>query len=143
MPSLRLTRRAIDDLPLTTRGQVLYRDTLLTGFGLRVGSQSKVYFVEGQVQRRTRRVTLGRADVFAPEIARKKALAVLGEMAEGRNPTEEKRKQTVTKVTLAAAFDSFFAARPHLSPHTVENYSRTARLYLKTWRKKPINSITR
>ncbi|MCZ4291352.1 tyrosine-type recombinase/integrase [Hoeflea alexandrii] len=48
-----------------------------------------------------------------------------------------------TKVTLADAFDSFFAARPHLSPHTVLNYTRTAKLYLKAWRKKPINSITR
>ncbi len=31
---------------------MLYRDTLLSGFGLRVGSRSKVYFAEGQVNRR-------------------------------------------------------------------------------------------
>ncbi len=36
MPNLRLTRRAIDDLPHADSGQVYYRDTLLTGFGLRV-----------------------------------------------------------------------------------------------------------
>jgi integrase len=143
MPSLRLTRRAIDDIPFSPDGQILYRDTLLSGFGLRVGSRSKVYFAEGQVNRTTRRVTIGRADVFAPEVARKKALALLGEMAEGRNPNAEKKKEVVAKVTLADAFDSFFVARPHLSPHTVLNYTRTAKLYLKAWRKKPINSITR
>lgn len=121
MPSLRLTRRAIDDIPFSPDGQILYRDTLLSGFGLRVGSRSKVYFAEGQVNRTTRRVTIGRADVFAPEVARKKALALLGEMAEGRNPNDEKKKEVVAKVTLADAFDSFFAARPHLSPHTVLN----------------------
>ncbi|RRY19016.1 DUF4102 domain-containing protein [Brucella anthropi] len=143
MPNLRLTRRAIDDLPHADSGQVYYRDTLLTGFGLRVGTQSKVYYAEGQVNRRTRRVTIGRADVFSPEVARKKAMALLAEMAEGLDPNAEKRRETVVKLTLADAFDTFFAARPHLSPYSVRNYTRTAKLYLKAWRKKPINEITR
>jgi integrase len=143
MPNLRLTRRVIDDLPHADSGQIFYRDTLLTGFGLRVGTQSKVYYAEGQVNRQTRRVTIGRADVFAPEIARKKAMALLAEMAEGLDPNAEKRREAVVKLTLADAFDTFFAARPHLSAYTVQNYTRTAKLYLKTWRKKPINEITR
>jgi integrase len=143
MPNLRITRRNIDEIPLPESGQIFYRDTLLTGFGLRVGAQSKVYFAEGTVNRRTCRVSIGRADVFAPEVARKKALALLGEMAEGRDPNAAKRKEAVGKLTLADAFDRFFAARPHLSPYTVGNYSRSARLYLKSWRKKPINEITR
>nr|WP_280952341.1 VapE domain-containing protein [Brucella oryzae] len=49
----------------------------------------------------------------------------------------------MVKLTLADAFDTFFAARPHLSPYSVRNYTRTAKLYLKAWRKKPINEITR
>jgi hypothetical protein len=44
MPNLRLTRRVVDDIPFAESGQVLYRDTLLSGFGLRVDSRSKVYF---------------------------------------------------------------------------------------------------
>ena len=64
IPSLRLTRRAIDEIPFTQKGQVLFRDAILPGFGLRVGTQSKVFFAEGQVNRRTRRVTIGRADVL-------------------------------------------------------------------------------
>lgn len=143
MPNLRLTRRAIDEIPFAASGQILYRDTQLSGFGLRVGSRSKVYFAEGQVNRSTRRVTICRADVIAPEVARKKALALLGEMAEGRNPTEEKHKNTVERVTLAVAFERFFEARNQLSPHTVTNYGRTAKLYLNAWRKKPMNAITR
>lgn len=131
MPNLRPTRRAIDDLPHADSGQVFYRDTLLTGFGLRVGTQSKVYYAEGQVNRQTRRVTIGRADVFAPEIARKKAMALLAEMAEGMDPNAEKRRAVSVKLTLADAFDTFFAARPQLSAHTVQNYTRTAKRYLK------------
>jgi integrase len=143
MPNLRLTRRAVDDIPYASSGQILYRDTMLTGFGLRVGSRSKVYFVEGQVGGQTRRATIGRADLFAPEIARKKALALLGEMAEGRSPTDEKRKGKVERVTLAAAFDQFFGARDKLSPITVANYKRTINLYLKAWATKPLHEITR
>lgn len=93
MPSLRLARRTVDEAPYPASGQIFYRDTMLSGFGLRVGANSKVFFAEGQVNRRTRRVTIGRADVFAPEIARKKALVILGEMAEGRDPNAEKRKE--------------------------------------------------
>ncbi|WP_275791006.1 tyrosine-type recombinase/integrase [Pararhizobium gei] len=64
-------------------------------------------------------------------------------MADGFDPNAERRKEVVGKLTLADAFDSFFAARPHLSAYTVLNYTRTAKLYLNTWRKKPINEITR
>ncbi|MEQ8451890.1 MAG: tyrosine-type recombinase/integrase [Nitratireductor sp.] len=143
MPNLRLTRQAVDALPFAEGSQVFYRDTLLQGFGLRVGQQSKVYFAEGQVDRRSCRVTIGRADLFAPEVARKKALTLLSEMAEGHNPNADKKQEMTAKVTLSDAFDAFFKARPHLSEHTVLNYSRTICLYLKAWRKKPVNSLTR
>lgn len=143
MPSLRLTRRAVDEVPYPASGQVFYRDTMLSGFGLRVGANSKVFFVEGQVNRRTRRVTIGRADVFAPEIARKKALVILGEMAEGRDPNAEKRKEKRERVTVEMAFDRFFEARKTLSANTVSNYRRSEQLYLKAWRKKEMKEITR
>lgn len=143
MPIIRLTKRAIDAIPHPISGQEFYRDTLLTGFGLRVGSQSKVFFVEGQVNRRTRRVTIGRADVFTPELARKKALTILGDMGEGRDPNQAKRQQFSEQITLEKAFESFFAARTTLSPYTVDNYKRTPRLYLKAWLKKPLKQITR
>ena len=142
MPSLRLTRRAIDEIPFAQKGQVLYRDTILAGFGLRVGAQSKVFFAEGQVNRRTRRVTIGRADVFAPEVARKKALTILGDMADGRDPNAEKRQETVEQVTLEVALKRFLEVRS-LSAHTISHYQRTERLYLKSWRKNPLNEITR
>lgn len=143
MPTIRLTKRAIEAIPHPTDGQAFYRDTILPGFGLRVGKRSKVYFVEGQVNTKTRRVTIGRADVFTAEAARKRALTFLSEMAEGRNPNEEKRKQAGERVTLEAAFERFFEARTHLSPCTVNSYSRTVRLYLKGWRKTPMDRIGR
>ena len=88
-------------------------------------------------------MTIGRADLFAADIARKKALTLLSDMAEGRNPNAEKKQAVTSRITLADAFDAFFAARPHLSPHTILNYSRSSRIYLKAWRRKPVNEITR
>ncbi len=143
MPGLRLTRRSVDDIPHPEHGQVIYRDTMLPGFGVRVGAKSKTYIVEGQVNRRTRRVTIGRADLFPPETARRKALVVLGDMADGVDPTAEKRKDVVKNMTVEKAFKKFFEARPDLAKATVENYSRTGFIYLKLWAHKPINEITR
>ena len=143
MPNLRLTRRSVDDIPYPERGQAIYRDTMLPGFGVRVGAKSKTYIVEGQVNRRTRRVTIGRVDLFPPETARRKALVVLGDMADGVDPTAEKRKESVKKMTVEKAFNKFFEARPDLAKATVENYSRTGNKYLRSWAKKPINEITR
>ena len=143
MPNARLTRKFIDALEQPKSGQTIIRDTMLPGFGLRVGAKSKTYIVESQVNRRTKRVSLGRADLYPPETARRKALVVLGDMAEGIDPTEEKRKKAAEKITVKKAFDKFFAARTHLAKATVENYSRTGYIYLKPWAKKPIGEITR
>ena len=41
MPNLRLTRRSVDNIPHPERGQAIYRDTMLPGFGVRVGAKSK------------------------------------------------------------------------------------------------------
>src|SRR3954462_15703415 len=108
MPVLHLTRTAIDKIQPPASGQVLYRDATLPGFGLRVGTKSKMYFVEGQVRRRTVRATIGRHVVFTPEAARRRALKVLAEMADGRNPNEERRAKRVATMTVQDAFDSFF-----------------------------------
>ena len=71
MPELRLTKRVIELLPYPPTGQVLYGDGALSGFGVRVGTRKKVNFVEGRVDRQNIRATLGRADLMAPELAKK------------------------------------------------------------------------
>lgn len=143
MPTLRLSKRIVEALPHPDVGQTLYRDDSLPGFGLRVGTRSKVYFAEGQVRRRTVRVTIGRADLLSPELARQKARTILGEMASGQDPNRARRAQVETAVTLRGAFEAFFKAKPNLAACTVGSYSRTARLYLADWAAKPLQDITR
>lgn len=43
----KLTKSLIDSIPYPDSGQMFYRDSELKGFGLRVGTGSKVYFAEG------------------------------------------------------------------------------------------------
>lgn len=143
MPSLRFTKRAVEALPHPQKGQVLYRDELLRGFGVRVGAQSKVFYVEGQVNGRTRRVTIGRADAVPVDEARKRALSILSEMAAGVDPNAEKRRVAQESLTLGQAFDRFFDTRSSLADSTRESYRRTVNLYLKDWKRSSVTSITR
>ena len=50
MPTIHLTRRTVLSLDHPERGQVLFRDNKLRGFGPRVGTRSKVYFAEGHLE---------------------------------------------------------------------------------------------
>lgn len=142
MPVIQLTKRSIDTIAPVASGQVLYRDASLAGFGLRVGTQSKVFFAEGQVARRTVRVTIGKYGPVTPEAARKRALKLLGEMAEGRNPNGERRAKRASSMTVREAFDDFFDRRP-LAPTSTENYRRSIDIYINDWAGKPIGEISR
>lgn len=142
MPVINLTKRTIDAIAPVETGQILYRDSSLSGFGLRVGTQSKVFFAEGQVARRTVRVTIGKYGPVTPEAARKRALKLLGEMAEGRNPNGERRAKNAAAMSVREAFDDFFERRP-LAPSSTDNYKRSIDIYLKDWANKPIGEISR
>jgi integrase len=143
MPTLQFTKQKIDAISNPASGQVLYRDTLLRGFGLRVGSNSKVFVVEGQVRGKTCRYTIGRTDIMSVDAARKEAMQKLSDMARGIDPNEEKRRKAIEAMTVSEAFKSFFETRTSLAPGTVDAYQRTANLYLKDWAKTSITTITR
>jgi hypothetical protein len=87
-----LTEEAVNKLPLAPAGKVvLYRDTKLTGFGLRVGETTAAYFVEKRVEGRNVRHTLGRRGQITADQARKVAQLKLGEMTFGKNLNAERK----------------------------------------------------
>lgn len=142
MPTIRLTKRAIDALPFPPSGQTFYHDNELTGFGLRVGSKAKTFIVEGQVRRRSVRLTIGRYPLIAPEEAKRIALDRLAAMARGEDPVKEEKAKRAKALTVGEAFDAYFEAKPNLSPVTIENYKLTPRRYIADWLKKPLRDIT-
>jgi len=143
MPTIRLTKRAIDALPFAKSGQIFYHDSELTGFGLRVGAKAKTFIAEGQVRRRSVRLTIGRYPLISPEEAKRVALERLAAMARGDDPAKEEKAKRARALTIEEAFAAFFEAKPNLSPVTVDNYKRTPKLYIADWRKKPLRDITR
>lgn len=99
MPRLRLTAENVNRLPLAESGQVLYLDEAgkggkppaLQGFGLRVGTTSKAYFVEKRVDGRTVRHTIGTHGQITADEARRLAAIKLGQMTSGADLNAEKR----------------------------------------------------
>ena len=89
MPTLKLTRKSIESLPLldttksSNKNQEFYRDTALPGFGLKVTKTAKLYIVEKRVHGRLHRSTLGRYPQLTPEQARELAQETLYKLAKG------------------------------------------------------------
>jgi integrase len=107
MPNISITAATVNKLPLLAKGQALYRDTKLQGFGLRVGATVKTYFVEKRVEGRNVRFSLGIHGQITPDKARELAGVKLGEMTGGADLSAEKKARVqarqVEKVRETAA----------------------------------------
>lgn len=104
MARLHLAAGTVNKLPFAPAGQVLYWDTKLQGFGLRVGISSKTYFAEKRVDGRTVRHSLGihgqpTADgiPLTADRARDLAMVKLGELTSGKDLNAEKKALAQTR----------------------------------------------
>ncbi len=122
MPKMKLTSSAVKAVQCPSSGQVIYFDTKLSGFGLRVGVTTKTYFAERRVNGKTRRVTIGRHDLFTCEQARNQALGLLSKMTTGCDPNAEKADAKIKGLTLGQVFEEFLLMR-NLRDYTVYSYS--------------------
>jgi integrase len=109
----KLTRRVVNSVRPQSSEFVVW-DVQLRGFGLRVRSSGvKSYIVvyrsgHGRAGA-VRRITLGRPSItFTPEAARKKALIVLGAVADGADPADERAKSR-REMTVAQLCDLYIA----------------------------------
>jgi len=93
MPRLHLTAENVNRLALVGSGQVLYRDTKLVGFGLRVGTTAAAYFVEKRVDGRNVRHTIGMRGQITADRARRDAQVALGEMTGGKDLNADQRER--------------------------------------------------
>lgn len=141
MPKIKLTAATIRDLPTPAAGQVLYTDETLAGFGLRVGTTSRVYYAESRVNGRTRRTTIGPASVFTPDQARKEAKKLLGQMAGGVDVNASKAEARAKTITLQQALDRYLAART-LKPKTADDYRAALRNGCPDWLPREMQTIT-
>jgi hypothetical protein len=92
MSSVTISKRTVDQAQSGARDLFLW-DATLAGFGLKVTpAGAKVYVVQYRAGGRgrgspTRRLTIGRHGApWTPDQARRKALAILGEVVQGNDP---------------------------------------------------------
>ena len=145
MAKAKINKQFIKGLPSLGKGktQVLYWDSALPGFGLRVGKTKMAFFCEKRIQGITRRYTLGSYPQITPEFARGLAKKTLSKMTVGLNPIDEKRAEKNKNLTLHSAFNDFLENRNSLKDRTVSDYKRTIRVAFKEWENKRLVDINR
>lgn len=137
--NLKLTKKAVDDLPVDGRDYVVW-DTEIACFGIRVfPSGRKAYLVQYRARGRSRRHSIGQHGVLTAEEARKAAKALLGTVAKGGNPAEDRRKmfEAPTVSSLCDRFMQEYVAH-HCKPSTADGYEivirRCIKPHLGTWK---------
>jgi integrase len=97
MARARLTRRNVDRFKPDLDKDVIVWDEDLPGFGLRLRpSGVRSWIVQYRnAQNRSRRVTLARLGVLTPDEARKEARRILGQVAQGADPAEQRAELRV------------------------------------------------
>ena len=101
-------KEKISALPLPAPGaRAIYYDTEVRGLQLRVSARgTKTFGVFKRIAGRPERVTLGRNSQVSVEQARKLALKVLAEVADGSNPAAVKRAHRA-ELTFGDLFDEY------------------------------------
>jgi integrase len=142
---MRLTKRTVDKIePPKGKDQAFYRDDQLKGFAVRVTAAGvKSFVVEKLINRKVRRITLGRYGEITVEQARKEAQKLLGKIATGIDPIAEKQSAKAAVVTLNEVFQDYLNARKSLKPKTLYDYKNVIRIAFADWKNKPILFITK
>jgi integrase len=143
MARIKLTKSVVAKLeaPHPSGKQHLHWDTELIGFGLLASgvSSAKTFIVQRDLPNgKTRRVTIGRANVLTLEIARERAKATLATFYNGEDPKAKRPANITLRTTLAA----YLAARKTLRPESIRSYRGGIERCLADWLDLPLRGIT-
>jgi len=143
MSTLKLTKSAVEALEHPVDGQVLYYDTELTGFGIRVGKVKKTFFVEGRHLGKNKRLKVGSFGRLTVEEARKEAKSQLFKLEIGEHPREVGRATRAKRITLEQCFEDFKQARKALKERTLYDYGRCLDVAFEKWKDKSLIEISK
>lgn len=142
----RFTKAKIAELPAPESGQIEFGDTEVNGLRVRVGiSGVKSFCISRKRNGKFIRATLGRFPDLSVDVARAKALELLGEVAAtGQNPNVAKRTNSKARVTLGDALEAYIKNRGHrLKPATEKQYRHILQNYSGDWMAHALASISR
>jgi integrase len=146
----KLSKSAVDALPIPAKGQKLHWCSSLSGFGVRVtATGAKSYVVQGRIKGtgKERRYTIGPCHLLDYAEARKRALDRLSEMHDGKDPQAEKRKRQAQTLTLRDVMEDYIENKrtKHgpLRPSSKDDIEKCVTKSLADWADKPVVNITR
>jgi len=147
--NLLLNDKAVAKLPYAEDGQYKARDTEVAGFFVRVGKRSKTFMAEGEfwrdgVRELRAQVKLGEFGEISTREARAKAKDVLGGLARGQRPGDDKPKRGA--ITLRAAWERYCDAhmiRKGRDAGTIANYRDHMERLLADWLDRPLGRLDR
>ena len=70
-------------------------------------------------------------------------MKLLGQMATGIDPVQERKVTRIKQVTLKQMFDDYLKGHPNLSKYTVKDYQRSINGAFEDWQHKPVIEITK
>jgi len=143
MPSIKIIKGTVDRLAHPPKGQKLFMDEALKGFGVLVGTNTKTYVAQRDIGGRTVRVTLGRHGLITTAQARRYAEETLVPMRQGINPNAQKRAAQGRSITLQGAVDLYLQSSKPRAEKTIAGFRDAMRLHLKDWLATPLAEITR
>ncbi|MCP4473301.1 MAG: integrase family protein [Gammaproteobacteria bacterium] len=141
---VKLTKSVIEKIAPPVSGQTFYRDSVLTGFGIRCTATGvKSFIIETRINGKTKRYTLGKYPALTPEQARKMAKIELGKIAQGEDTARSRSKAKKQPITLQTAYDDYLNTRKNLKPKTLKDYHDMVTRFVGDWLNKPLLDITK
>ena len=134
--SLTMTDAVIYRLPQPT-SRVTIRDTRLSQLMLTLGPRSRAWYLIATVQRRTRRVKLGRFPVLGVDDARRRAVDALRKLYAGEDPRTPKE----AALTLSKALDKYLEGRK-LRDSSAADCRGVIERHAARWLDKPLATLT-
>lgn len=139
------TKKILTSITNPEQGKRLYfYDTKIPGLTLSITSTgTKSFMIYKKVKGKPLRHTLGRFPAMTVEQARREGQQVLGQIATGIDPMQQKKAARTKGVTLIETYHDFLEARKTLKPRTIEDYQCVMRTAFSDWQKKPLLKITK
>jgi len=139
---INFTKSTIEKLPTPKKGLSYYKDSKEKGLSLYITANGVItFFVRKRINGRDERIIIGNFPEISLENARKQALIIKSEAAQGINPNQEKNNLK-QEITFGELFDQFIER--YSKPHKItwEQDVREISRFTQHWFKKKISVIS-
>lgn len=139
MAKTKFTKRFIDSLEYTKKA-VIHQDELVNGFAVCTKSASKNYIINKRIAGKLHRRVIGDCSVMTLQDARERAMSVINDLMQGRDPFNDDMKDVVVP-TLGEAYEYYITHKPGLKQSTIDTYNRQIPGKLAEWQNRSMNEI--